>query len=534
LKEYIVLALILLSISVASAQDWPMVNYDNAMSRHSPQTLISKNNVNQLQVKWILNTNSSIENSPLIVGKTGYCQNNNYMQVIAFDMDTGLTKWKYSPNFTSLSVGRGGFSHGMSCENGIIYAPTGTAGTVVALNATNGTVIWESPPVQPIGGAFQMVAPPLIWKNLVIAGSAGGDEPPFGIPARGSVTGLDKKTGKIVWQTKTAVGAWVEGNNTSMNGGATAWSGGSIDTEKGIAYLPCGNAAPDMTAVTRPGPNLYINNIIALNLTDGKILWNTPLVAQGTVFNVSLPDLHDWDPSFGTTLATMDLGKEPQKIVIGHDKRGDIIAMNATTGKPIWLKTLGVVYRDSAAPATNGSGVVWPGTQNGVEAYTAADNSTAYAGVSNTGVIFYLGPGVEGHVVPAFDAMPNGVGNGSIVALDLKTGKIKWEYKTDFPTWCSPLVTNGLVFSGHITATGKPYMYNAFAAATDTPQISSGIIMALDADSGKELWEFNVGAPVGIGGPSIGDGMLLVPTGSPAEIGANPGGYIVAFGLPKK
>jgi glucose dehydrogenase len=105
LKEYIVLALILLSISVASAQDWPMVNYDNAMSRHSPQTLISKNNVNQLQVKWILNTNSSIENSPLIVGKTGYCQNNNYMQVIAFDMDTGLTKWKYSPNFTSLSVG---------------------------------------------------------------------------------------------------------------------------------------------------------------------------------------------------------------------------------------------------------------------------------------------------------------------------------------------------------------------------------------------------------------------------------------------
>jgi outer membrane protein assembly factor BamB len=77
-------------------------------------------------------------------------------------------------------------------------------------------------------------------------------------------------------------------------------------------------------------------------------------------------------------------------------------------------------------------------------------------------------------------------------------------------------------------------MYNAFAAATDTPQISSGIIMALDADSGKELWEFNVGAPMGIGGPSIGDGMLLVPTGSPAEIGANPGGYIVAFGLPKK
>ncbi|MGD0954416.1 MAG: hypothetical protein ABR985_18850 [Methanotrichaceae archaeon] len=122
-----------------------------------------------------------------------------------------------------------------------------------------------------------MVAPPLIWKNLVIAGSAGGDEPPFGIPARGSVTGLDKKTGKIVWQTKTAVGAWVEGNNTSMNGGATVWSGGSIDTEKGIAYLPCGNAAPDMTAVTRPGPNLYINNIGSSLFHVGKLNSSFPV-----------------------------------------------------------------------------------------------------------------------------------------------------------------------------------------------------------------------------------------------------------------
>ncbi|MGD0951817.1 MAG: PQQ-binding-like beta-propeller repeat protein [Methanotrichaceae archaeon] len=57
--------------------------------------------------------------------------------------------------------------------------------------------------------------------------------------------------------------------------------------------------------------------------------------------------------------------------------------------------------------------------------------------------------------------------------------------------------------------------------------------MALDADTGKELWEFNVGSPVGIGGPSIGDGMLLVPTGNGIHT-TNSGGYIVAFGLPKK
>lgn len=66
------------------------------MSRHSNQTEIGKDNVNQLQVKWILNTGAIIENSPLIIGKTGYVINNKF-QVIAFDMDTGLNKWKYDP-----------------------------------------------------------------------------------------------------------------------------------------------------------------------------------------------------------------------------------------------------------------------------------------------------------------------------------------------------------------------------------------------------------------------------------------------------
>ena len=41
-----------------------------------------------------------------------------------------------------------------------------------------------------------------------------------------------------------------------------------------------------------------------------------------------------------------------------------------------------------------------------------------------------------------------------------------------------------------------------------------------------------MGAPLGIGGPSIGHGMLFVTTGFPNEIAINKGGDIVAFGLP--
>ena len=190
---------------VMTSQDWPMVNYDNTMSRHSPQTTINKDNVNQLQVKWILNTGHTIEDSPLIVGKTGYVQN-NALQIIAFDMDTGLTKWKYDPHISTAptKITRFGVSHGMNYDNGVVYAPTGPNGTILAIDSEKGTEIWESPIIQPIGEAFSISAPPLIWKDYIIVGSALGDAPPFGVAQKGTLTAISKKDGKIVWQIKTA------------------------------------------------------------------------------------------------------------------------------------------------------------------------------------------------------------------------------------------------------------------------------------------------------------------------------------------
>jgi outer membrane protein assembly factor BamB len=158
----------------------------------------------------------------------------------------------------------------------------------------------------------------------------------------------------------------------------------------------------------------------------------------------------------------------------------------------------------------------------------------AWYAVSSMGFNYFLtADASDDYVVPLFDAIENGIGNGSVTAIDIQTGQVKWEHPTEFPNWVSPLVTNDIVFSGHITATGKPYSYNDFGSPTDTPLIPSGIIMALDKETGNKLWEFNVGAPVGTGGPSIGNGMLLVPTGATAEVPANQGGYIVAFGLPE-
>jgi alcohol dehydrogenase (cytochrome c) len=61
------------------------------------------------------------------------------------------------------------------------------------------------------------------------------------------------------------------------------------------------------------------------------------------------------------------------------------------------------------------------------------------------------------------------------------------------------------------------------------------MILALDKETGQKLWEYNVNAQIGEVGPSIGNGLLFVPTDKIQEQLKNTprgGGSIVAFGIP--
>ncbi len=516
-----------LGLEKENKDNWITANHDIHGTRHSLQTTIDTNNVKDLKVKWILNSQFPIETPPLIVGEKGYAQN-NAMQVISFDVNTGLNLWKFDPGVAAKqtqTIPRGVFSHGITYSNGIIFAPTGANGTVVSLNASDGKLLWQSAAVGDPTKGYRLPSPPIVWKDYVIAGSALGDEPPFAPAAKGSITAFNRTNGEKIWNISTVTGEWVSGKNATINGGGTVWSGGSLDPLTGILYVPAGNASPDFDPTPRPAPNPYTNSILAIDVKTGHILWHT----QTTPYNT-----HDWDTAWGTSLSnvTFDNGTI-KKIVIGQNKLGNAFALDTSDGHVVWNKTLGVQFRTNVDPKPFGSGTVWPGTQYGIEAYNANDGNKSYFAISNMGVNYFKDKtGTSGYVKPVFDSINNGLGNGTIAAVDIKTGDIKWKYNTDFPTWVSPLVTNGIVFSGHITDTGKPYETNNFGAPSKTPLIPSGIIMALDTNSGKKLWEFNVGAPIGIGGPSIGHGMLFVTTGSPGEISSNLGGYITAFGLP--
>jgi len=511
-----------IGIETKNTNNWITVNHDIYGTRSSNQSIINKENVAKLQIKWRLINDVEIQDPPIVVGNKGYIQDYGGT-VMAFDTGTGKVLWK-------VKAGTGP-TMGLTFDNGLVYAATAFNDTVVAINSTDGKIIWQSQTLGNPKTGYNIPTYPVVWRDYVIVGSAGGGDVPNGVePVRGNITALNSTNGKIIWNLHTTSGQWVNPRTfPAYNSGANDWSGGSLDPETGIIYLPLGSPSPNFNATTRQNGDLYSNHMIAVSITNGRIIWATPFVARGTVLNVKVPDTHDWDTSWGSSISrvTFDNGTQ-KKIVIGHDKMGNIIAMDAATGKEIWWKILGKQYNTDAVPKPDGSGMVW---SYGIFNFHAVDNNnTLYISATNRGLNYFTDSGVAGHRIAAPHTIDLGLRNGTIAAMDLRTGKVKWQSETEFPPRVSPLVTNDIVFAGYIPFTEKTKS-NHHTSST----IRSGVILALDKKTGQKLWEYNVNAQIGEVGPSIGNGLLFVPTDKIQVQSKNMprgGGSIVAFGIP--
>lgn len=467
--------------------NWLFLNHDIFGTRDSNQSIINKQNVNTLELKWRLLNDFEFQGPPIIVNNAGYVQDYGG-NVVAFNSSNGKIIWKNN-------VGSGP-TMGLAFDRGLIFASTATNATVVALNATSGEIKWISKQLGDPKLGYSIDSQPMAWKDYLIVGSGGSGLPPgLGI-VKGNITALNRMNGQIIWNFETTTGEWVKQGKTPPNGGATAWSGGSIDPEKRIAYIPLGSASPNFNASTRQSPNLYSNHMVAINITSGTLLWATPFISQGTVLNVTVPDTHDWDTSWGSSLSILRLQNNTEmKIVIGHDKMGNVIAMDSETGTALWWRTLGLQFNTDHIPQPNGSGMLWAG---GVYNFHAVDKDTLFISVTNRGLNFFT-DGLSGHKVASHATIEQGLKNGTIYALDLATGMTKWKYDVKFPPRVSPLVTNKIVFVGYL-----PY----------AEKYKSGVIMALDKETGQKLWETDLNAPIGPAGASLGNGMLFVPTGN--------------------
>ena len=91
-------------------------------------------------------------------------------------------------------------------------------------------------------------------------------------------------TGKLVWTFHTVPRPGEFGYDTwpkdawKYIGGDNNWGEMTVDTQRGIAYIPLGSPTYDFYGADRIGANLFGTSIVALDARTGKRLWHFQFV----------------------------------------------------------------------------------------------------------------------------------------------------------------------------------------------------------------------------------------------------------------
>ena len=84
---------------------------------------------------------------------------------------------------------------------------------------------------------------------------------------------------------------------------------------------------PRLERDIQAGPDLYADSVIALNATNGDMLW---------FYQTTPHDLYDFDCGWNTVLGSVTQGGSTQEAVFKACKNGYLYAINALTGKLLW------------------------------------------------------------------------------------------------------------------------------------------------------------------------------------------------------
>jgi quinoprotein glucose dehydrogenase len=342
--------------------DWPVYGGDAGGSRYSPLTQITRDNVKHLKVAWTYRTGEimtgknagrgAFEATPILVDGVLFLSTPSN-RVIALDPETGAQRWVYDPkidlsvrysDFTSRGVSTWVDSERTANQPGRRRIFLGTLdGRLIALDAATGVPCSDFGEggqvdltrgvgeIQP--GHYQVTSPPAVIGELVIVGSAIADNQRTDAP-RGVVRAFDARTGELRWSwdpiprhpDDPAWKTWKDGS-AARTGAANAWSILSVDTERGLVFVPTSCPSPDFYGGERRGSNLYANSVVALRASTGEVVWH---------FQVVHHDLWDYDVPAQPTLVTVRRDGVNIPAVAQATKMGHVFLLHRETGEPLF------------------------------------------------------------------------------------------------------------------------------------------------------------------------------------------------------
>jgi len=487
--------------------DWLMWRRTLNSWGFSPLQQINRTNVANLKMVWSRGMGPGVqEATPLVHNGVMYLPNpSDYIQAI--DASTGDLKWEYK---RQVPDDLGKFIPVPSINRNLaIFADkiidTSQDDFLFALDAVTGKLAWETRIVDYRETPAQETAGPLIANGKIF--STRGCEFKFS-PDGCIITAHDAVSGKELWRTRTIPKPGEPGDETwggipdAKRRHVGAWMVPSYDAELNMLYVG--------TSVTSPAPKfllagndktyLYHNSTLALNADTGKIVWYYQHIVDHWDFDHPFERLLvdtavTPDPSQVTWINPRLRPGERRKVVTGiPGKTGIVYTLDRQTGEFLWARP--TVTQNVVSKIDPATGVV---TVNPETTFTAAGQTRFVCPTPNGGKDFQAGA-----YSPVTNAMYYGLQNtcmnmtaidnpntaysfnsraevtpgtqniGTIYAISAETGKTLWKYEQRAGMMSLVASGGGLIFAG------------------DT----NGRFRAFDQDSGKVLWEVNLGSPV--------------------------------------
>ncbi|HEU4620533.1 MAG TPA: PQQ-binding-like beta-propeller repeat protein, partial [Gammaproteobacteria bacterium] len=485
--------------------------------RYSPLARIDRENVAELKAVWRADLDGSgLEPRASGQGQTLVYDGVLYVvtgedDVFAIDVETGARRWTYKPGFdpNEVHVCCGWVNRGLAMGDGKLFLGRLDA-KLVALDQATGRELW-SVQAEDNHAGFSITSAPLYYDGKVITGFAGGE---YGI--RGRVKAFDAEDGRLLWTFYTIPGpgepgheTWPADGDAWLHGGAPVWQTPAVDPELGLIYFSTGNPGPDLGGAVRPGDNLYSDSMIAIEADTGRYRWHFQQIHH---------DIWDYGAANPVVLFDAEIDGKLRKGIVEVSKAGFVYILDRATGEPL----IGIEERPvpqeprqataATQPVPIGDAVVPQSIDMAPEEYDLVNEGRVFTPFFDKPVLYKpiaavnwppssYDPETKRLYVCAGDGMnaavadgsqfaapspgqvylggtfkrPDVPGRGVLAAMDVRTNRIAWRRQLNGRCYGGSVATaGGLIFLGR----------------------NDGRLTALDKDTGRLLWAFQLDAGV--------------------------------------
>ncbi len=329
---------------------WNGWGLDFENSRYQPNPGLKAEDVPRLKVKWAwAHPGPMATGQPTIIGDRLYVTT-EVGQIFCLNAQTGCTYWTMNAGAAvRAAISVGPLPAGSQAKFALYFGDEKS--NVQAVDAATGKILWKTKIEDHL--LSRITGSPVLYRDRIYVPvssfeeTAGRDAKYECCKFRGSVVALNAYTGKVLWKAFTVQDEpkpfKKNSSGTQMYGpaGGAVWSAPTLDLKRKLIYIGSGNSYTD-------APTLHSDAIIALDMESGKVRWSNQVSPKDN-FLVgcrqpgvgNCPEEAGPDHDFGSSpiLRTLPNGKQ---VILAGQKSGVMYALDPDDhGKKLWEVKVG-------------------------------------------------------------------------------------------------------------------------------------------------------------------------------------------------